>query len=180
MQKITRRAAVLGLAMLPAVSNAAAAAPEQLVVKTDEGDMELSRIGADGAARRPAVLLLHGRRGFEMKPAAYERHANALKAAGIDCYLVRYMTEADTRILSSGTKPERKAAGRARARPDNSESGIVQAACDLARPVIAAVINKDDPHRAWILLLQQGAQRGPDHGFFVPRRDDHGNRRRRG
>ena len=116
MQRISRRTALLGLALLPAVRNAAAAAPEpeQLTVKTDEGDMAMSRHGADGTARRSAVLLLHGARGIEMKPAAYERHANALQAGGIDCYLVRYLTEADTRILGSGTKPEREAHATAR------------------------------------------------------------------
>jgi carboxymethylenebutenolidase len=106
---ITRRSALFGLALLPTFAGTAGVAAEQLVVSTDEGDMALSRYAADGAAKRPAVLLLHGSRGIEMKPAAYERHANALKAAGIDGYLVRYMTEADTRILGSGTKQEREA-----------------------------------------------------------------------
>jgi carboxymethylenebutenolidase len=109
MQTITRRSALLGLALLPTLARAASATPEQLAVSTDEGDMAVSRYAADGAAKRPAVLLLHGSRGIEMKPAAYERHANALKAGGIDCYLVRYMTEADTRTLGNGTKPEREA-----------------------------------------------------------------------
>ena len=106
---ITRRSALFGLALLPTFAGTAGVAAEQLVVSTDEGDMALSRYAADGAAKRPAVLLLHGSRGIEMKPAAYERHANALKAAGIDGYLVRYMTEADMRILGSGTKQEREA-----------------------------------------------------------------------
>jgi carboxymethylenebutenolidase len=109
MQKISRRTALLGVALLPAFGDAAAAAPEQLVVKTDEGEMAVSRIGAEGAARRPAVLLLHGMRGIEMKPAAYERHANALKAAGIDCYLVRYLTEADGNVFASSAKQDREA-----------------------------------------------------------------------
>ncbi len=76
--------------------------------------MTLSRVGADGTARRPAVLLLHGARGIEMKPAAYERYADALKAAGIDCYLVRYLTDADVHVFASGTKPEREAHDSAR------------------------------------------------------------------
>ncbi|HLG82969.1 MAG TPA: dienelactone hydrolase family protein [Bradyrhizobium sp.] len=109
MHKITRRSALLGLALLPISARTAGAEAEQLAVATDEGDMTLSRFAASGAAKRPAVLLLHGRGGFEMKPAAYERHANALMAAGIDCYLVRYMTEGDTRILSSRPRPEREA-----------------------------------------------------------------------
>ena len=105
---------MLGLALLPALSDAAVAAPEQLVVKTDEGEMAMSRVGADGTARRPAVLLLHGARGIEMKPAAYERHANALKGTGIDCYLVRYLTEVDVRIFANGSKQEREAHDAAR------------------------------------------------------------------
>ena len=114
MRRITRRTALLGLALLPALGDAAVAAPEQLVVKTDEGDLAMSRVGADGTARRPAVLLLHGARGIEMKPAAYERHANALKGTGIDCYLVRYLTEVDVRIFANGSKQEREAHDAAR------------------------------------------------------------------
>ncbi len=114
MHRISRRTALLGFALLPALGDAAAAATDQLIVRTDEGDMTMSRAGADGTARRPAVLLLHGARGIEMKPAAYERHANSLKAAGIDCYLVRYLSEADVRIFANGTKQEREAHDTAR------------------------------------------------------------------
>jgi carboxymethylenebutenolidase len=108
MQRISRRSTLLGLALFPAFACAAAAAPEQLAVSTDEGDMALSRYAAEGAGKRPAVLLLHGARGIEMKPAAYERHANALQAAGIDCYLARYLTETDAHILANGAKAERE------------------------------------------------------------------------
>jgi len=117
-KKISRRGALLGFTLLPMLlpilACAAEAAAEQLVVSTDEGDMALSRYPAEGAVKRPAVLLLHGSRGIELRPAAYERHATALQAAGIDCYIVRYMTEADTRILGNGTKQQREAHDAAR------------------------------------------------------------------
>lgn len=108
MQKISRRSALFVLALFPSLAGAGRCAAGQLAVSTDEGDMTLSRYAAEGTERRPAVLLLHGSRGIEMKPAAYERHANALRAAGIDCYLVRYMTEADVHILANGDKQERE------------------------------------------------------------------------
>jgi carboxymethylenebutenolidase len=129
MQKLTRRSALVGLTLLPTLARAA----DQLMVSTDEGDMALSRYAADGVARRPAVLLLHGMRGIEMKPAAYERHANALRAAGIDCYLVRYMSEADTRILANSNRQEREAheAARYEAWAKRSSAAITAV---LARP----------------------------------------------
>jgi carboxymethylenebutenolidase len=109
MQRISRRTALIGLVLLPASAGSPAiAAAEQFGVATDEGEMVLSRYAAEGAEKRPSVLLLHGARGIEMKPTAYERHAKALQGAGIDCYLVRYLTEDDAHFLANGTKQERE------------------------------------------------------------------------
>ena len=167
MQKISRRSALLGLALLPSLAGAAAAGAEQLVVSTDEGDMALSRYPAEGAARRPAVLLLHGARGIEMKLAAYERHANALRAAGIDCYIVRYMTEVDTAFLGSAVRQRREAHETARfdawakrtsaaitavlARPDSS-TGIGLLGFSLGGYVAAATAARDDRVSALAVL----------------------------
>jgi carboxymethylenebutenolidase len=108
MEKINRRIALLGLALFPAIRHAFAGAPDEVGVTTDEGEMTLSRYPAAGADKRPAVLVLHGSGGFERKPAAYERYANALQAAGIDAYLVRYMTALDADILKSSVTEKRK------------------------------------------------------------------------
>jgi carboxymethylenebutenolidase len=49
------------------------------------------------------VLVLHGTRGVELNPRAYERYANALATGGIDAYLVRYFTAQDYRALDPKT-----------------------------------------------------------------------------
>lgn len=55
------------------------------------------------------MIALHGARGIEMKPRAYERYADALTAKGIDTYFVRYMTSADTAALMSTSHEIREA-----------------------------------------------------------------------
>ena len=77
----------------------ALALPEDLHVATEGGPVAVTRYVADPPGKRPAVLLLHGSRGIELKPRAYEHHAIALAAGGIDAYLVRYFTAADWTAL---------------------------------------------------------------------------------
>jgi carboxymethylenebutenolidase len=84
MPTIDRRAAVAGLALLAMCYPARAGTPEQFSVDAEGGLVALSRYAADQAGKRPGVLLLHGSRGFELKPRAYERYANALSEKGID------------------------------------------------------------------------------------------------
>jgi carboxymethylenebutenolidase len=47
--------------------------------------------------------MLHGARGVELKPRAYERYADSLSVAGIDAYLVRYFTRADQENIDPKT-----------------------------------------------------------------------------
>jgi carboxymethylenebutenolidase len=108
MPTIDRRAAVAGLALLSLCRPARAEAPEQFGVDAEEGRVALTRYAADRGGRRPGVLVLHGTRGFEFKPRAYERYANALSAKGIDGYLIRYLTEAD--VSAFNTTRERREA----------------------------------------------------------------------
>ena len=61
----------------------------------------MSRYAATAAEKRSAVIVLHGSRGIELRPRAYERYADALSAKGIDAYFLRYMTPADTATLTS-------------------------------------------------------------------------------
>jgi carboxymethylenebutenolidase len=91
MHTINRREAVAGLALLAVSGPARAGMPEQLSVEADEGSVALTRYPTDQAGRRPSVLLLHGSHGFELKPRAYQRYADALSAKGIDAYLIRYL-----------------------------------------------------------------------------------------
>lgn len=104
MATINRRAAVASLALLSLFYPARAGTPEQLKVEADEGGVALTRYAADRAGTRPSVVVLHGSNGFELKPRAYERYANALSAKGIDAYLLRYLSDADV----SGFKTTRQ------------------------------------------------------------------------
>jgi carboxymethylenebutenolidase len=103
MDAINRRVALGGLALISMGYPARAATPEQLIVDADEGSIALTRYAADRAGRRPSVLLLHGSRGVELKPRAYERYADALSAKGIDAYLLRYLTAVDASALDPRT-----------------------------------------------------------------------------
>ncbi|QPF88420.1 dienelactone hydrolase family protein [Bradyrhizobium genosp. L] len=96
---ITRRHALVGLALVAATRPLRAA--EQLSIEAGEGRVALSRYASARSGKRPAVLLLHGSRGFDLRLTAYERHANALAAAGIDAYFVRYYTSADTQAIAA-------------------------------------------------------------------------------
>ncbi|MCP3477567.1 dienelactone hydrolase family protein [Bradyrhizobium sp. CCGUVB1N3] len=98
---ITRRTTLAGLALL-SLSPAARAEP---------GNDALTRYPAEVSGKRPAVILLHGSRGIEIRPRAYQRYADALSAKGIDAYLLRYMTETDMATLNSkmSTKESREA-----------------------------------------------------------------------
>jgi carboxymethylenebutenolidase len=103
MQTINRRAVLGGIVALAIPVPGHAAAPEELSAEADEGSVALTRYAADRVGKRPAVLVLHGARGVELKPRAYERYANHLATGGIDTYLVRYFTAADYQALDPKT-----------------------------------------------------------------------------
>jgi len=107
-QTIDRRAAVAGLALLSLCPPARAATPEQLSIDADEGPVALTRYAAEQAGKRASVLILHGSHGFELKPRAYERYADALSAKGIDAYLLRYLTAADAPVFDPKTSTREK------------------------------------------------------------------------
>lgn len=98
---ITRRQALAVLALAAGGRALSARAAEQLSVEASEGRIALSRYASERTGKRPAVLLLHGSRGFDLRLVAYERHANALAASGIDAYLVRYYTPADAHAIET-------------------------------------------------------------------------------
>jgi hypothetical protein len=60
------------------------ALPEDLHEAAEGGPVALTRYAADAPGKRPSVLLLHRSRVIELRPCAYERHAIALAAVGID------------------------------------------------------------------------------------------------
>ena len=98
---ITRRTALTGLAALLSPVTARGAPVEQFNVTSGNDSLSVSRYAAAATGTRPAVIVLHGSRGIELRPRAYERYADALSAKGIDAYFLRYMTPADTAALAS-------------------------------------------------------------------------------
>ena len=118
MYAINRRVALAGLALSIGFP-VRAATPEQLTVEA-EGRIALTRFAADRAGRRASVLLLHGAGGFERKPLAYERYANALAAKGFDAYFLNYFTTADASALQSKTSTREGREATILARADSS------------------------------------------------------------
>lgn len=116
MNAISRRSLLGRLALVVAPSLVAAPWPlaatpaARLNIDTSEGPIVLNRYAAERRGKRPAVLLLHGVRGFDLKPQAYERYVEALTAAGIDAYFVRYYTPADAQALATVPTQERREA----------------------------------------------------------------------
>jgi carboxymethylenebutenolidase len=97
---ITRRTAMTGIAALLTSIPAHGAPGEQFSVTSGNDSLPVSRYAATVAGKRPAVIVLHGSRGIELRLRAYERYADALSAKGIDVYFLRYMTPADTAALT--------------------------------------------------------------------------------
>ena len=93
---INRRSILGGALALLAASRAfATEIAEKLEVPASEGPVALTRYAASQSGKRPAVIVLHGSRGFELRPLAYQRYVDGLTAADIDVYLARYYGPAD-------------------------------------------------------------------------------------
>jgi carboxymethylenebutenolidase len=103
---ISRRSVLGGLALVATSRPSSAEIIEKLSAAAGDGDVALTRYAAEGQGLRAGVLVLHGARGVELHPRAYERYANALAAAGIDAYLVRYYSPADDLALGKIVTPE--------------------------------------------------------------------------
>src|SRR5947209_1188411 len=97
---ITRRTALATVAALLAPAAGRAAPGEEFSVASGHDSLPVSRYAAAATGKRPAVIALHGSRGIELRPRAYERYAEALSATGTDAYFLRYMTPADTAAVT--------------------------------------------------------------------------------
>jgi carboxymethylenebutenolidase len=111
MHVISRRSILgTGLAMLSASRSLASEIAEKLDAPASEGPVALTRYAANQTGKRPAVVVLHGSRGFELRLLAYQRYTDTLTAAGIDVYLARYYGPADADTLGKlGTSEKREA-----------------------------------------------------------------------
>ncbi len=63
---------------------------EDLALDVQGRALTVTRYAAASATARPAVLMLHGSRGFDVGRQAYARSAITLAERGIDAYLVTY------------------------------------------------------------------------------------------
>src|ERR1700722_896367 len=172
MHDISRRAALGGLAALGLANGAQARTIEAVRTAADDGEVAARRYAAAGAGKCPAVLALHGTGGFELNPEGYARYADALAAAGIDAWLVRYYTAAAAQALDlkTSTRESRGAYNAGRfAGWSRRVSAVVSAA--LARPdstgrigllgfslggFIAAQAANDDARVAALAVLYAG------------------------
>ena len=111
MHMISRRNLLGGGAVWLAASRALATElAEKLDIAASEGPVALTLYAANRTGKRPAVIVLHGSRGFELRLLAYQRYADALTAAGIDVYLARYYGPTDDEALRKlGTSEKREA-----------------------------------------------------------------------
>jgi carboxymethylenebutenolidase len=110
MPKPSRRHVLGGLALLTFARPSLADAIETSSVEAREGPLSWTHYAASGSAKRPAVIILHGSRGLELRPRAYQRYAEALAAEGIDACLVRYFGPADAEALSKLPTPASRGA----------------------------------------------------------------------
>jgi carboxymethylenebutenolidase len=135
MQKIDRRKVASGLALLAVCRPVCAAMPERLSIDADEGPVALTRYASDQTGKRPSVFLLHGSHGFDHKPRAYERYANALAAKGIDAYFLPYFTAADAPAFDHRKTAKEKREAWEAARFDNWAKRVSSAVTAvLSRP----------------------------------------------
>ena len=107
---ISRRAAIAGIAALTLGTTSQAGSPEEISVDADDGAISLTRYPTDRSGKRSTVLVLHGARGVELRRSAYERYAGALTSAGLDAYLVRYMTADDRQVFGPASTQENRVA----------------------------------------------------------------------
>jgi carboxymethylenebutenolidase len=89
-QLIRSISTLAGAISFAATCAAAEIVPEALSVDSNGRAVAVTRYAAEGAASRPAVLVLPGSGGIEDSPETYARHALALAESGLDAYLVRY------------------------------------------------------------------------------------------
>lgn len=108
MQLVDRRVVLGGLAAFSISHPSYAATAENLSVAADEESVALTRYAADQTGKRAGIVVLHGARGIELKPRAYQRYADALTAAGIDVYLARYFTVADLPVFDPKTSTRQR------------------------------------------------------------------------
>jgi carboxymethylenebutenolidase len=95
--------ALLALGLLPGMASAAEIEGRHILLPAKERQVNVTYFRAPGEAPRPAILLLHGARGFDGQIADYDRYCSQLAGNGMDAYLVYYYSVNDQHSMASGT-----------------------------------------------------------------------------
>ena len=95
--------ALLSFALLPVMASAAEIQGQHILLPAKERQVNVTYFRAPGEAPRPAILLLHGARGFDAQIADYDRYCSELASKGMDAYLVYYYSVNDQHSMASGT-----------------------------------------------------------------------------
>ncbi|HEY5084130.1 MAG TPA: dienelactone hydrolase family protein [Rhizomicrobium sp.] len=95
--------ALLALGLLPGTASAADIGGRHIVLPATERQVNVTYFRAPGEAPRPAVLLLHGARGFDGQIADYDRYGSELAGNGMDAYLVYYYSVNDQHSMASAS-----------------------------------------------------------------------------
>jgi carboxymethylenebutenolidase len=98
------------LVLIAAVGTRGAAAESairEMTVEGAGGPIAIKLFTAAGEGRHPAVIILHGRQGFDTFSDAYTRFAEALAARSIDTVLLSYYDAADTAAMGSEDRASR-------------------------------------------------------------------------
>jgi carboxymethylenebutenolidase len=82
-------------------------AADDLVVQGTDGPIKVQLFEGGQGGKRPAVIILHGRRSVAEWPAPYTRYAELIAAKGLDAYLVSYYDEADAAAMASADRAAR-------------------------------------------------------------------------
>jgi carboxymethylenebutenolidase len=85
----------LWLGASPRLSAAAEPVVRAVVLPTGQHPVPATLFTVPGTARRPAVIVLHGRQGLARFQDFYARYATALARAGLDAYLLSYYDATD-------------------------------------------------------------------------------------
>jgi len=87
----------------------AADAAQEIVVQGADGPIAVKLFAGGQGGKRPAVIILHGRRSVAEWAAPYTRYAEMVAAKGLDAYLVSYYDAADAVAMASSGRAARVA-----------------------------------------------------------------------